>query len=406
MIVGAFLLAGATAPAAAGGLERQICVKQTGPGVIAACTVVIEDHSESDVVRAGAYNNRGYFEDAAGNGEAAMADYTAAIRLDPDNADPFENRAVLYANQGDTDHAIADYTAAIEIDGQRSTAFANRGLAWATKGEPDKALADFNEAIRLAPDVASFYYDRGYSYQDISDLDAAIADFSEAVRLDPKLSDAFVSRGLAYADKLDPDRAIADYDAALRLKPADANALFDRGNAWADKGDYARAVADYSATLAIDRRDAFALKSRGMMQVLLRHLPEAIADFSAATEILPSEPYTHLWLDIAQRRAGQASSLPDGWSQIAEDKWPAPIFAHLTGALSADELVAAAQDHDPVAEKGQLCEVNFYRGERALVTGSTEEGKALLQAALDTCPHDFDEYVGATAELQNLAASP
>jgi tetratricopeptide (TPR) repeat protein len=48
--------------------------------------------------------------------ESAIADFTEAIRLDPNNAAAYNNRGVAYYYKGDIDKAIAGYEAALRID--------------------------------------------------------------------------------------------------------------------------------------------------------------------------------------------------------------------------------------------------------------------------------------------------
>ncbi|GMO49719.1 MAG: hypothetical protein Pg6C_12630 [Treponemataceae bacterium] len=47
--------------------------------------------------------------------------------------------------------AIADYTAAIQIMPDLAEPFFNRELAYRKKKQYDNALSDFNEALRLLP---------------------------------------------------------------------------------------------------------------------------------------------------------------------------------------------------------------------------------------------------------------
>jgi tetratricopeptide (TPR) repeat protein len=89
------------------------------PARIAACTAVIEAPSAPPVSRERALNNRG----------------------------------VLKSGQDD-DGAIADYDAAIAIDPHYAAAFYNRAKAWQRKGDSAKADADSAEAVRLDPGLA------------------------------------------------------------------------------------------------------------------------------------------------------------------------------------------------------------------------------------------------------------
>lgn len=59
------------------------------------------------------------------------------------------------------DKAIADYTEAIRLNPEFAAAFHNRGETWLNKGEFDKALADLTEAIRLNPNNERSFNNRG-----------------------------------------------------------------------------------------------------------------------------------------------------------------------------------------------------------------------------------------------------
>lgn len=53
---------------------------------------------------------------AANDADRAIADYTAAIRLDPKYANAYFNRGNGYNSKNDTARAIADYTEVIRLD--------------------------------------------------------------------------------------------------------------------------------------------------------------------------------------------------------------------------------------------------------------------------------------------------
>lgn len=64
------------------------------------------------------------------------------------------NRGLLLAFQGDQDRAIADFGAALRINPAYAAAFHNRAYAWRQKGEAARADADAAEAARLQPGLA------------------------------------------------------------------------------------------------------------------------------------------------------------------------------------------------------------------------------------------------------------
>ena len=78
-----------------------------------------------------------------------------------DLAVAFGNRGNGYQTKGDYNRAIAEYDAAIQLNPNDPIVFSNRGIAYGTEGVIDHAIADFNEAIRLDPNFAEAYAHRG-----------------------------------------------------------------------------------------------------------------------------------------------------------------------------------------------------------------------------------------------------
>jgi tetratricopeptide (TPR) repeat protein len=59
--------------------------------------------------------------------------------------------------------AIADYTAALEVEPRNSYALYNRGITRDRMGDYAGAVEDFSGAIALDPCNADFYHNRGFS---------------------------------------------------------------------------------------------------------------------------------------------------------------------------------------------------------------------------------------------------
>lgn len=54
--------------------------------------------------------------------------------------------------KGEFDRAIADYDAALKVDPALAEALNSRGMAWRDKGDRRRALTDFEAALKLKPD--------------------------------------------------------------------------------------------------------------------------------------------------------------------------------------------------------------------------------------------------------------
>lgn len=109
------------------------------------------------------------------------------------------NRGNAYDDSGDHDAAIADYTTALKIKNDYSDAYFNRGFAYEAKGDYDNAIADYTRVIALAPDYAKAYYSRGRVYEAKGDLKQALTGYQEAARLAP--GNAAVLKKIAEVNK-------------------------------------------------------------------------------------------------------------------------------------------------------------------------------------------------------------
>jgi tetratricopeptide (TPR) repeat protein len=233
--------------------------------------------------------------------DLAIADFTQAIRLDPDNAQSYSERGVVYGDSGDYDLAIADFSQVIRLKPNNAVGPHNRGIAYTDKGDYDRAIADLSQAVTLDPYYASAFYNRGNAYSGKGDYDRAVADFTQAVTLDPHYAWAFHNRGYAYYNQGGYDQAIADYTRAIALDPGDALAFYNRGNAHSGKDDYDRAVADYTRALTLDPAYAPAFNRRGIAYAQQGDYGRAIADFTRALSLDPDFEAARQNLDRARQ---------------------------------------------------------------------------------------------------------
>ena len=188
--------------------------------------------------------------------DQAIADYTKAIRLSPEDATAWYNRGVAWLAKKEFDKAILDFNRAIRLEPKYALAYYKRGNAWREKKEFDKAIADYTEAIRRDPKDAGSHNNRGIAWREKKDFDKAIADYTEAIQIDPKIAAAYNNRGESWSNKKEYDKAIYDYNEAIRLVPNFGMALSNRGAAWSHKKEYGKAISDYSEASRIDPKDA------------------------------------------------------------------------------------------------------------------------------------------------------
>lgn len=168
--------------------DWEACESDDYGKALPACTRVLGDKALSSADRASIYYNRGRAFRAKGDRERAIADFSEAISLNPDDAYAYHARGGCYSEDGDQDRAIADYSEAIRLKPDAAEPFNNRGNSYAAKGEEDLAIADYSEAIKVKPDLAEAYFHRGLAYARKGDRVRAAVDYHDAIRLKPTLS--------------------------------------------------------------------------------------------------------------------------------------------------------------------------------------------------------------------------
>lgn len=143
---------------------------------------------ERAIQYAEAYSRRGiayYYKEQY---DEAIADYTQAIILNPQDEDTYCNRGTVYNDKKQYDQAIAGYTQAIDVDLQFEAAYCNRGISHQNKGHNDQAIADYTQAITIDSEFALAYQKRGIAHQNKGHNDQAIADYTQAIAINPQFA--------------------------------------------------------------------------------------------------------------------------------------------------------------------------------------------------------------------------
>jgi Flp pilus assembly protein TadD len=172
---------------------------------------------------------------ADGNLDEAIGLCTQEMALSPKSAELYNTRGVAFYLKQDHDAAIADYSKAISLDPKgKPNFYTNRGMAYAGKGLFDSAVIDFDQAIAMDPNYFLAYSGRGRAYAGKGDLDRAIAEYTRSLELDPYPHKSgsgitYLDRGDAYFAKEKYELALLDYQNALQGFPEDPHTFSRMG---------------------------------------------------------------------------------------------------------------------------------------------------------------------------------
>jgi len=87
---------------------------------------------------------------ASGQAQEAIGLLTTTIRLSPRFWQAFQHRGTLYLRSDDTDRAIDDFTAAIRLAPDEAQLYSLRAQAWNLKGDAAAAQSDSEAAVSLS----------------------------------------------------------------------------------------------------------------------------------------------------------------------------------------------------------------------------------------------------------------
>jgi serine/threonine protein kinase/Flp pilus assembly protein TadD len=268
---------------------------------------------------------------------AAQSAYQEAIALCskliesmPDEPRLRYERAHAYAGVGQWDDAIADYTAAIRLDPTHKDAHARRAEAYLAKRDYDRVITDCNEAIRRLPTKGSVYQSRAEAYLRKGEYAKAIVDFGEELRLDPRAVYALVTRGLLYSRQGQSEQAIADLTEAIRLIPHHARFYCIRARFYAREHDFEKLAADYNEAIRIEstRHDLVPVQEEDVESAMRHPLATGESPFTVKAARVWTTPPTRklVWRDFA------GPAWPDyilfgGYDAVVDSSIPHPFLA-------------------------------------------------------------------------------
>ncbi len=179
------------------------------------------------------------------NFAAAIEAYGESLKI-KETAQGLTARGKVYLLTENYDAARADLSKAIALDPNDEEAYKLRHVLSQLQNKNNEAISDFSTLIRLKPDNAFYYAGRAALYAQAGQTAAAIADYTKAAGIETNYQTEFrIRRGDLYLEQKNYRAAISDYNAAIEEMPLRISLYPKRAAAFCALGDKAAARADW-----------------------------------------------------------------------------------------------------------------------------------------------------------------
>lgn len=254
-----------------------------------------------------AHNNYGNILAGAGRNGAALAQYDAALRIDPAFADAQFNAGKTLARIGRPAEAVARFEAALKLNPAMPDAETELGMALEELGRNAEAVSHFRRALTLDSHYADAHNQLGIALARAGRAAAAATEFEAALATSPDRADLHNNLGNTLRMQGRLADAIAQYQEAIQDDRDFVPAHLSLANAYRDSNRMADAIAQYEQALRIDPTLPEARNNLGIVLLVSGRTDQAIRQFEAALRTDPNLAQVHLNLALALQSAGRTA---------------------------------------------------------------------------------------------------
>lgn len=235
---------------------------------------------ELDPKQAGYVANRAMAKVSTADYAGAHRDLDAAAALDPKNPFVARVKGELAFAEGRFAEAIAAYTDAIALNPGDTYVLGRRAQANHALGDDGAALADAAAVLVVAPTRVDLRLMRANIFRGAGDADAAIKEADTIAAAGPDDVDAQVTAAMIYSRFRREVQAARAFDRAIAIRP-EAATYVDRSRS-RPKEDVAGRRSDLDAALKLSPTDDSALVSKAELLAETGDLAGALAIYTSA----------------------------------------------------------------------------------------------------------------------------
>jgi tetratricopeptide (TPR) repeat protein len=231
--------------------------------------------------------------------------FTHALAVTRDNYVAHDNRGLHRFKAGRLEEALADYRAALAINPGYLNANNNLGHALYEQGRAAEALPFFRAALAAQPGNLEVRNNLANALSDLGQLDEAMEHYGFVLARDPDHVNALNGSAVVLAQRGELAAAKARIERSLQLAPDNASAHNNLGNVCSLLGERELAVRHYLRAAALNPREPHPLVLAGTLLCQLGKYGEAADVLRRAITARPVNPSAYSFLGLALAQLGR-----------------------------------------------------------------------------------------------------
>jgi tetratricopeptide (TPR) repeat protein len=252
---------------------------------------------------ADSYQSQGDMKSYGDAREAAFRAFLRTSQLDPKFPHVHDHLGAFYDEREDSSAAIAEFQKAIADDPQSVQSYYNLGQEFTAENKWDKAREAFESSTVLGPNLLEGHLNllevicRG-------NLNDAIEEYRLAVRRDPASGIHHAYLGYLLSRTTGMAEGKAELRTGVRLSPDLPVTRFLLGQVLEQEGEIAAAEEQYAVAARLASDQAIPHRSLGRILLQRNAIPEAVAELQLAASLDPASSEIAYILGKALRREG------------------------------------------------------------------------------------------------------
>ena len=191
----------------------------------------------------------------------------------------------IHARNRQYDAAIENFTAALKIDPNMAVGYMNRGYVYNDMRLATKAEQDFRKALALNPQYGEAHLGLAYALVQLRRSAPALKEADKAAALLPESESLHLVKAEAYRQRAMLVPAENEYRKAIKLNPNAPNTYVALGDVEYRSHHYADSVATLRQGLAVAPNDAMISAQLGRSYAKLQRTPEATQAIDSAKRL-------------------------------------------------------------------------------------------------------------------------